>query len=73
MISPSAEFYSKPPKRRKVETMICWMFQILSYGTTKGEGGLQVSEHTFTALCTSENISCRAWISFKTLVVFVGR
>ena len=39
---------------------------------TKGEGSSQVSEHTFKVLCTSENISCRAWISFKALVVVVG-
>ena len=44
------------------------MFQILSYGTTKSEGSSQISEHTFKVLCTSENISRRAWIRFKTLI-----
>ena len=72
MISPTAEFHSKPPKGREVETKRRWMFQIFLRHHKKAKPASQVNEHTFKVLCTSENNSYRAWISFKTLVVVVG-
>ena len=77
MISPSAEFHSKPPKGRKVETKRCWMFQILSQGTTKGEVGSQVSEHSIRVLCTSEILLVGLGLTLKhwslLLVVEISR
>ena len=73
MISPTAEFHSKPPKGREAankEKLDVSKFFLRHH--EKAKPASQVSGHTFKVLCTSENNSYRAWIRFKTLVVVVG-